>query len=229
MSACHVLALQPDGSFKKNIPIYHPGRQDKEPLTGEDEIGLLISHYTTFSRIGSNYVDAAYAMLSKEAQNRSCLLNPPNQIPASVEEQLASQSKVTKSLKYPIAGPLSPNYIMDEELDDLEGGQTMAKVGRTTGFTIGGVSGVKIDDVTVHVHGVGNIRFDNLLEIQWEANDKPFALDGDLGSLVFDLASRRPVGLHFAGGILERDGQKVGVSYACNLEYILKMWNLHLL
>ena len=105
----------------------------------------------------------------------------------------------------------------------------MAKIGRTTGFTFGRVSGFGIDDIAIGVPGIGNVRFDNLLEIEWETADKPFAMDGDFGSLVFDPVSMRPIGLHFAGGLIRRNGKQVGVSYTCSLKYILTMFDLSLL
>ena len=212
LSCCHVLALQPNGKFITNIAIYQPGRQDKEgSLLGGDVIAEMQDHYTTFSRVGSNYVDAAYAMI-EPGKVQDLLPDAPNHVPAH--------------LGGPCSGPLKSKPM---PYDELQFRHKIAKVGRTTGFTTGNVSGFGVDDITINVNGVGNVRFDNLLEIEWETPNKPFAADGDSGSLVFDLESRRPIGMHFAGGRLLRDGQKVGVSYAFNLEYTLKMFDLRLL
>jgi hypothetical protein len=89
---------------------------------------------------------------------------------------------------------------------------------------------LSLDDVPINVPGIGTVRFDNLLEVEWKLEDDPFSKEGDSGSVVFDRGSQRPLGLLFAGGLLKRDGNRVGVSYACNLTYILKkLFNLQLL
>jgi hypothetical protein len=100
LSACHVLALQPDGAFGRNLPVYQPGRQDIDALGGQHHIATMFTHYTTFSRIGSNYADAAYAMLEhadKGFEERS------NVIP--------------RRLGFPVAGSIA-------EVMDYDGGRS---------------------------------------------------------------------------------------------------------
>ena len=93
------------------------------------------------------------------------------------DELLPSRpNQIPQALGFPVSGILQPNPLTYDELNFKH---PMAKVGRTTGFTCGSVSGFGIDEVTIHVHGVGNVRFDNLLEIEWDTDDKPFAKDGD--------------------------------------------------
>jgi hypothetical protein len=75
--------------------------------------------------------------------------------------------------------------------DDLE----VRKSGRTTGATRGRVTAFELDGVVVD-YDIGTIRFDNQIEI--EADDKPFSLGGDSGSLIVD-ANGEAVALLFAG------------------------------
>ena len=88
---------------------------------------------------------------------------------------------------------------------------------------------MSVTDTTVYLPGLGNIRFDNLLEVTWDSLRSPFTRDGDSGSLVFLIDTLEAVGLHFAGGILQVDGKKVGVSYACSLTNVLKLFDAELL
>lgn len=77
--------------------------------------------------------------------------------------------------------------------------EVVCKVGRTTGSTLGLVSAVALDNVPVWTPQ-GNVVFDNVLEIRWLADDLPFSLPGDSGSVVFAEAEGDliAVGLHFA-------------------------------
>jgi hypothetical protein len=78
----------------------------------------------------------------------------------------------------------------------LAGGETVFKVGRTTGVTRGRVSAFEVDDLTVCFRR-GDAVFDGAFEIE-AADDRPFSLPGDSGALVVDEA-RRAVGLLYAG------------------------------
>ena len=84
---------------------------------------------------------------------------------------------IPRRLGFPVAGSIAE--VMD--YDDLVFRHKLAKIGRTTGYSTGVVSGFGIDDVIIHVHSVGNVRFDNLLEVEWD--DNPFTDEGDSGSI----------------------------------------------
>jgi len=86
----------------------------------------------------------------------------------------------------------------------LAGGETVFKVGRTSGVTRGRVSAFEVDDLTVCFRR-GDAVFDGAFEIE-AVDDRPFSLPGDSGALVVDEA-RRAVGLLYAGN-------GVDVSYA---------------
>jgi hypothetical protein len=87
-----------------------------------------------------------------------------------------------------IAG-LGPAVVVD--------GTDVRKVGRTTGETKGRVTAFELDNVVV-AYDIGNIRFDDQIEIEG-AGSKAFSAGGDSGSLIFD-KQRGAVALLFAGG-----------------------------
>lgn len=87
-----------------------------------------------------------------------------------------------------IAG-LGPAVVVD--------GTDVRKVGRTTGETKGRVTAFELDNVVV-AYDIGNIRFDDQIEIEG-AGSKAFSAGGDSGSLIFD-NQRGAVALLFAGG-----------------------------
>lgn len=99
----------------------------------------------------------------------------------------------------------------------LDGGATVAKIGRTTGLTRGRVTAFELDDVVIEFD-MGNLRFDNTIEIEG-VGEGPFSDGGDSGSLIVD-EDLRAVGLLFAGsdqgGV---NGQ--GLTYANPIRLVL--------
>jgi hypothetical protein len=79
----------------------------------------------------------------------------------------------------------------------LESGEPVWKVGRTTGLTQGTVSATELDDLTVQ-YDIGDLVFDNQIEISPAVAGQPFSMGGDSGSLIVD-AQRNAVALLFAG------------------------------
>ena len=90
------------------------------------------------------------------------------------------------------------------------------KLGRTTGRTAGRVTAFELDNVIVAYDSFPALRFDDQIEVEG-AGAGPFSQGGDSGSLVYDAASRRPVGLLFAGG--EEGGEDV--TYANPIAVVL--------
>jgi hypothetical protein len=80
---------------------------------------------------------------------------------------------------------------------DLEIGDVVHKVGRTTGVRHGRVTAVELDGVSVG-YDIGNLSFDNQLEIEG-AGAQSFSDAGDSGSLIVD-DELKAAGLLFAGG-----------------------------
>lgn len=68
--------------------------------------------------------------------------------------------------------------------DFLDAGAAVAKIGRTTGLTRGRVTAFELDNVVVGFD-VGNLRFDNQIEIE-SAGELLFSDGGDSGSLIVD-------------------------------------------
>ncbi len=109
--------------------------------------------------------------------------------------------------------------------DILDEGATVAKAGRTTGTTRGKVTAFELDNLVVG-YDIGNIRFDNQIEIEG-AGDSPFSDGGDSGALIVD-EQFRGVALLFAGG--DQGGANGrGLTYASPLRTVLDELKVDLL
>jgi V8-like Glu-specific endopeptidase len=66
---------------------------------------------------------------------------------------------------------------------------------------------------------IGNVIFDETIEVTWLSENEPFTRPGDSGSIIFlNLnGDRVAIGLHFAGGTKKGDNSNIGVSYSCDL------------
>jgi hypothetical protein len=105
----------------------------------------------------------------------------------------------------------------------------VAKIGRRTGQTFGRVIAEDLEHDIWFADLRREVAVSNLLEIEWEDDNKPFSEPGDSGSVVYLADSFEPVGLLVAGGTLElTDGTKLKRSYACLLSPILASWKLAL-
>jgi hypothetical protein len=99
----------------------------------------------------------------------------------------------------------------------LREGETVHKVGRTTGITRGRVTAIEMDNVLID-YDLGTLRFDQQIEIEG-ADDVAFSAGGDSGSLIVDEAGRA-VALLFAGGDQGGTNGK-GLTYANPLRPVL--------
>lgn len=109
-------------------------------------------------------------------------------------------------------------------LTDLEPGDAVAKVGRTTGTTRGVVTAVELDDVVVS-YDIGNLSFDRQIEIEGSGT-AAFSDGGDSGSLIVD-ETGAACGLLFAGGDTGgSNGQ--GLTYANEINLVLESLNVEL-
>ena len=99
----------------------------------------------------------------------------------------------------------------------LDAGAKTAKVGRTTGLTRGRVTAFELDNVVVG-YDLGNLRFDNQIEIEG-VEDGPFSQGGDSGSVIINEESKA-VALLFAGG--DQGGANgQGLTYASPIQTVL--------
>ena len=103
--------------------------------------------------------------------------------------------------------------VVEEVLDGVE----VAKVGRTTGHTLGAITAVELDGVTVD-YGRGDVfSFDDCVEVEGsgaEGQARSFSDGGDSGSLVYLRDGLQVVGLLFAGSTTGGAGG-TGLTY-CN-------------
>lgn len=106
----------------------------------------------------------------------------------------------------------------------LDEGTPVRKVGRTTGETTGRVTAFELDNVVVN-YDLGNLRFDNQIEIEGEGTG-PFCEGGDSGSLIVN-ADNLGVALLFAGG--DTGGTNgLGLTYANPLKTVLDQLKVEL-
>lgn len=107
----------------------------------------------------------------------------------------------------------------------LNTGESVAKVGRTTGITHGTVTAFEMDNVTVGYDN-GNATFDEQIEIEG-VGDLPFSQGGDSGSLIVD-HQNQVVALLFAGSDTGgRNGR--GVTFANPIAAVLQALSVTLI
>ena len=208
VSCNHVLALVNEANAGQWI--YQPGPPDLAADT-QNRIGRL-ANFRALTRIGSNYIDAAYCILEDEVDINENVISPESGAPDA--------GQAFESIVDPF---------------DLKLDQRIAKIGRTTGYTSEPAENVSvgINDVTIEIPGAGNHRFDNMIEIEWSDGRRPFAKPGDSGSAIYQEGDRTVFGLHVASGEITR---KIGgtrktakVSYACPISQVMDVYHLALL
>lgn len=103
--------------------------------------------------------------------------------------------------------------------EPLDVGETVYKVGGTTGLTRGRINAIEVDNPIIG-YDRGDLEFDGQIEITPEGNE-PFSLGGDSRSLIVD-DQLRAIGLLFAGN-------DVDVTYANPIQSVTKALNVQLL
>jgi hypothetical protein len=104
---------------------------------------------------------------------------------------------------------------------DAVGDDLVQKTGRTTGVTDGRVTAIELDGVVVGYGGeLGELTFDNQIEVQGRGDLLPFSRGGDSGSLVYRPGDGRAVGLLFAGSETGGDNGR-GLTYLNPVDDVL--------
>lgn len=114
---------------------------------------------------------------------------------------------------------LGENEELSEEPGVATSGIEVRKIGRTTRRTIGYISAADFDTLTVHEYSFGAADFVNQIEIRSIKETQPFCLDGDSGSLVYDVEGRA-IGLLFASTLAENSN--IALHYANPIEAVLE-------
>ncbi len=166
LSNNHVLANEDAGSAGDVILQRAKFDGGKRPADGVAQL----SHWVRFKRRGSNLVDAALAAFNKNQEHDTRLLR----------ELVGGANRRLKGLGPPF----------------IDEGETVYKIGRTTGATKGRVTAFDLDNVVVN-YDVGNLRFDGQIEIEG-AGTKSFSDGGDSGALIVN-SGFQAVALLFAG------------------------------
>jgi len=196
LSCNHVLANS--NKADKKAKIFQPGPNEGKGTCLLDNLIARLLNYPELKRTASNETDSAIAELEDGIDHEG------NTIPKGY-----SFSHEGRKIRPKV------------DLDVLKKETIVCKVGRTTGFTEGKVTAIGLDGLTVFNPSIGNLVFNNVIEVTWLSAGNPFSLPGDSGSLVFTDDGLMPVGLHFAGG--------PGKSYACALDTILDQLKVTLL
>ena len=181
--------LANENDAKLGDRILQPG-----PYDGGKSPGDVVARLTAFIRLQvakANYIDAAVAEIL------AGIRHDPNLLRALVGGHDRHLTGV---------GP--------EFLDE---GTRVYKLGRTTGATRGRVTAFDLDNVVVK-YDVGNIRFNNQVEIEG-TGQQAFSDGGDSGSLIVN-TDMLAVALLFAGG--ETGGSNgLGLTYANPIHKVL--------
>lgn len=104
---------------------------------------------------------------------------------------------------------------------EVDGGEQVEKIGRTTGLTQGVVTAIELDGVQVDFGPVfGVLTFDGQIEVE-SSGTGPFSQGGDSGSLIYRPDTREAVGLLFAGG--DQGGSNgLGLTYLNPIGVVLE-------
>jgi hypothetical protein len=106
----------------------------------------------------------------------------------------------------------------------VAGGETVMKIGRTTGSTQGKITAIEVDNVGIG-YDHGQAQFDGQIEIEGSA-DLAFSQGGDSGSLIFD-QNLAPVALLFAGS--DQGGTNgMGLTFGNPLQDVLNQLTVDL-
>jgi hypothetical protein len=209
----HVIALA--NRAKRGDAIYQCGIPDGPP-DDDKAIGTLGS-YRHIRSVGSNYFDAAYCILDSEIDHNRNLIS-------SNFGALDAGSQLKECLSIDDLTDLVDNMSTGTDI-------SVAKLGRTTGYTSADFTSVSVgvNDLIVDIPGLGNCRFDDNIEIQWPDKETPFTEDGDSGAVLYLERERYPFGLMFANGIVERKGVRTWASFACALKPVFEAYQLDFL
>jgi len=202
LTAAHVLTKLSDEAKVKQ-PVFQPGSSDVSRLLGSYKVAEL-ADWSVAVRDKPNEIDAAIAQLDPDVDHLG------NQVP----EGGAPKELHGKALK------------CGQEATDVALETVVAKIGRSTDYRTGKLSAIGLDGVPVFSTYLGNLSFDDVIEIEWESSTNSFSLPGDSGSVVFVAETREVIGLVFAGGALQSDRGRVGVTYACGVRTILEEFSV---
>lgn len=201
LSASHVLApFRRTDPVQRGDPIYHtPQSTGNTHLINDNVVGMLQQYVPMFSKTAPHEFDAATARIGDNFQR--------------------GRNVIPLGRGYPHEGTALSVLDFVDNAQALERDATVAKIGKTTGYTTGLLRAIDIDNLVVDIPGRGNVVFDNVLEIR--SNTVPFTEGGDSGALVFLQDSHQAFGINFAGG--ERKDGNI-VSYCCRLDVVLNAY-----
>ncbi len=190
LSNNHVLANL--NKATKHEPIFQPGPIDADPV--DENVVANLYNFLHLTKDKVNKYDGAIALLDTAISDLGDLEN-----------------RIPKGYDFPGEGERIQPQV---DLDSLTPNEVVCKIGRSTGFTKGRLTALSLQMFTLSTT-IGNLVFNDIIEVTWISRRERFTRPGDSGSLVFTEKGRIPIGLHFAGA----EGE--GKSYACSLDVVL--------
>jgi hypothetical protein len=180
--------------------VYQPGPLDAEAFSARYLVGE-VHNFTELKTTEPNVINAALVRLYESIETTG------NLIPDSGDSVLSSLR--VKPAPLP--------------LERLQLNTGVAKVGRTTGYTEGTVTGLMASLRVKSPTTQSDFLFSEIIEITAK-NATPFSTAGDTGALVFTKGDLEPIGLVFASGTVS-DQRK---SYACRLDRVIEIFGVQL-
>jgi hypothetical protein len=193
LSCTHVLAYRYRGKACKGDFVQQPGIPDV--CSGTNRIGRLTEYFRPFIAGREDNLDAAVARLDDDVK---CQFNVIPSLPC-IDSALWGAAIGAPLLDPP---PLT----------------RVCRIGRTSGFGVGEVTTVDMDNFRIDVGARNPITFAGVHEVRW-LDGQPETQPGDSGALVMTQDGLRPIGIHFCAIPLE-DGAVA--SYVISWKRIAK-------
>jgi hypothetical protein len=200
LSCSHILARSYESSAdrrgKEGDAVYQPREPRTNPVATQ-EVGNLTQRFSILSPDANNFHDVAVAKLTTEDRSKYSNILAPG-----VRECYVSGSRL-----------LPPG---DGTVEPL---MSVGKLGRSTGFTEGVVTGIRVTQRISSQFG-GTFPFADMIEIaaKPDGQELVFSDSGDSGAVVFTLPDCRAIGVLVAGGENEAGEHR---TYACDLRAAL--------
>lgn len=191
-----ISVLAPGESKRPGAIAHQPSPSDSRSAPSVNGRVGEVFDFVELTRSTSNEAPCAIVNLDPEIEVEG------NFVPKFVKSDIAGL-EIRKTVRNPIA-------VL---------GETVGKVGRTTGYTRGIVSVVEILGLVVRI-GRRNYVFDDVIEVHSEDDTTPFSSPGDSGSLVFVENTGEALGIVFS--------QIGNITYVIKAESFLNVFNVDL-
>ena len=212
ISSSHVIAAYASGIEPGTGDLIYRPKKGGGVMRSSAEVAKL-TDWNVLDAATGNTIDAAFADLKLNQAYAGNIIPSAPQIPSALHRR-----KLTALP--PATSDEIRQQFRQENFRLLN--QRVAKLGASTGYTEGIISGALIDGITAHHTKLGAITYLNVFEIE-PVDRVEFTLPGDSGSAVFLPDTMEVIGLHFASAdALDENNSSLGfrVSYACSIQTV---------